>query len=115
MLKILGASVVAGSLLSVLELSTGPPASALDRQLQLTNITRLPIVELYASQVGSGKWQNDILGEDFLPAGGSVTVNVDDASGYCRFDFKAVFDDGTELIRRNINVCALEQYVISYR
>jgi hypothetical protein len=115
MLKFLAAVSVAGPLLCVFEVSTGPPASALDRQLQLTNTTRLPIIELYAAQNGSGEWRSDMLGEDFLRPGDTVVITVDDQAGYCRFDFKAVFDDGTELIRRDINVCALQQYVISYR
>jgi len=115
MFKILGSIVLSGSILCVLEGATGPPASALIRQLQVTNNTRMAIVEIYISHVGTGSWQEDILGEDFLPPGNSTLVNIDDDRGSCRFDFKAVLDDGTAIIRRDVNVCKLESYTISYR
>lgn len=115
MLKITGSAIIAGPILCVLEAATGPPAAALDRHIQLTNTTRLAIVELYASHVGTGNWGQDILGDDFLPPGNSLIIDINDGSGYCRFDFKAVFDDGTALLRRDINVCEVEKYAFSYR
>jgi hypothetical protein len=115
MRKISGIAMMAGPVLWVLQVATGPPASALDRQIQLTNTTHLAIVELYASYVGTGVWRQDILGDDFLLPGNSIVVNIDDGSASCRFDLKAVFDDGTEVIRRNVNICGVEHYMISYR
>jgi hypothetical protein len=81
----------------------------------LTNTTRRTVVELFAAEIGSGDWQIDVLGEDFLQPGATAVVDIDDRSGYCRFDLKAVFDDGSELIRRDVNVCALDGYILSYR
>jgi hypothetical protein len=115
MIKIWGFAMMAGSILCVLETTTTPPASALDRQIQLTNNTRMAIVEFYASQVGDERWQEEILGQDFLQPGNSLVVNIDDRASHCQYDFKAVFDDGTTLIRRDVNVCKLDQYTISYR
>jgi len=115
MIKIWGFAMMAGSILCVVETTTVPPASALDRQIHLTNNTRMAIVEFYASQVGSERWQEDILGQDFLQPGNSLVVNIDDRTSHCQYDFKAVFDDGTMLIRRDVNVCKLDQYTISYR
>jgi hypothetical protein len=114
MLKGWSSAIVAGPILCLLE-TTGPPVSALDRHIELTNTTRRTIVELFAAEVGSGDWQIDVLGDDFLPSGGTAVVDIKDRSGYCRFDLKAVFDDGSELIRRDINICALEGYTLSYR
>jgi hypothetical protein len=115
MLKISTIAMIVGPVLCVLQVTTGLPASALDRHIQLTNATHLAIVELYASYVGTGVWQQDILGDDFLAPGNSIVVDIDDGSDSCRFDLKAVFDDGTEVIRRNINICGVEYYMISYR
>jgi hypothetical protein len=114
MLKV-WSSAIAGPLLCLFEMTTGPPAAALDRHIQLTNTTRRTVVELFAAEIGSGDWRIDLLGEDFLPPGAIAVVDVEDKSGNCRFDLKAVFDDGSELIRRNVNICALEGYVLSYR
>jgi hypothetical protein len=115
MFKISSTTMMAGSIVGAFFTATGPPASALDRPIELTNNTRMAIVEIYVSLVGTQRWEVDLLGDDFLPPASSILVNVDDGAGYCRFDFKAVFDDGTSLVRRDINVCQVEKYTISYR
>jgi hypothetical protein len=92
--------------------TTGPPASALDRWV--TNNTRMTIAEICISRVGAQLWNIDLLGTDFLAPASSVWINIDDAEG-CRFDFKTVFDDGTTQIRRNVNVCGVEKYAITFR
>src|ERR1700758_4844078 len=59
-------------------------------------------------------WNIDLLGTDFLAPASSVWTSIDDAAG-CRFDFKIIFDDGITQIRRNVNVCGVEKYAISFR
>src|SRR6266446_3227564 len=59
-------------------------------------------------------WAIDLLGADFLAPTSSVLTSIDDAAG-CRFDLKIVFDDGTTQTRRNVNVCGVEKYGISFR
>jgi len=115
MFKIWTSALMAGSMLCALQSATGPPASALDRHFELTNNTRMAIVEVYVAQVGTGRWQKDLLGDAILLPANSLLVDVDDETGYCRFDFKTIFDDGTSLIRRDINICTVERFAISYR
>ena len=106
---------MAGTIVCALQTPTGPPASALDRWVELTNNTRMPIVEVYISHVRSDRWNIDLLGEDYLAPASSVSVKIDDGAG-CRFDVKTVFDDGTTQIRRDVDMCAVERYAaISYR
>ncbi len=81
--------------------------SALDRRVRIVNNTGYTIVRFYGSNKGSDSWEEDILGEDVLPSGSSVRINFDDGSGYCKFDFKAVFDDGDVLVKKNINICKI--------
>ena len=114
MFRILGFPIIAGTIACVLQTATGPPALALDRWIELTNNTRMPIVEVYISPVHSELWNIDLLGDGYLAPASSVLVNIDDGTG-CRFDFKTVFDDGTTQIRRDVDVCAVEKYAISYR
>ena len=104
---------MAGSILCTVQTAIGHPAAALDRRIELTNNTRMAIVEIYVSQVSAGRWEVDLLGPDNLAPASSILVNIDDAAG-CRFDFKTVFDDGATQIRRNVNIC-VEKYAISYR
>lgn len=85
-------------------------AMAVERQVQINNETSFTIVEFYASNTGTTDWQEDILGSDVLPAGGTVMIDIDDGSGYCKFDFLAVFDDGEELVSADNNVCELDVF-----
>jgi hypothetical protein len=114
MIKISNYPIMAGSILCALQTATGPPASALDRWVELTNNTWMAIVEIYISHVGAELWDVDLLSDDILTPGSSVLVNIDDRTG-CRFDVKTVFDNGTSQIRRDVNVCEMKRYAISHR
>jgi hypothetical protein len=115
MYKIWGSAFIAGSILCVLETATGPPVRAFDRQLELTNNTRMSIFEVQIARVGTERWERDLLGDDILLPAQSLTVDIGDAEGHCNFDFKTVFDNGITLIRRNIDVCTVERFGVSYR
>jgi hypothetical protein len=88
-------------------------ALALDRHVLVTNDTSYTIREFYASNVGASSWQEDILGNDVLVPGDSINVNIDDASGYCKYDLRAVFNDGTEATKRAVNVCEVAQFTFT--
>jgi hypothetical protein len=114
MIKISGYPIIAGAILCALQTATGPPAFARDRWVELTNSTRMTIVEIFISHAGAEFWNVDLLGVDFLAPASSVLVNIDDRAG-CRFDVKTVFNDGTTQVRRDVDICAIERYAISYR
>jgi hypothetical protein len=109
------ATSVAASLVCLLTSAADPPAYGLERHVVVANDTRQAIVEIYLSNIGTGNWQQDVLGSDFLSPGDSTLVTVDDRNGQCWFDVKTVLDDGTNLIRRGVDVCRAEGYTISYR
>lgn len=100
----LSAAVVAVSALS---------AAAEDRRVEIVNNTGYTMVEFYGSNKGTNSWEEDILGQDVLPSGYSVMINFDDRSGYCKFDFRAVFDDGDEVIENNVNVCEIGRFTFN--
>ena len=103
-------SVAALSLAAALFASTIGSAGAMERKVQINNQTSYTIVEFYASNTGTNDWQEDILGSDVLPSGSSVSINIDDGSGYCKYDFLAVFDDGDQLVSADNNVCELDSF-----
>lgn len=84
--------------------------AALDRRVRINNYTSYDIIEFYASHRDAKSWQEDILGRDILPAGRSVVINIDDGTGYCVFDFRAVFEDGDVLEKFGNNVCELSEF-----
>ncbi len=85
-------------------------AAALDRRVRINNKSSYDIIEFYASNTGSRSWEEDILGRDILPSGSSVVINIDDGSGYCKYDFLAVFEDGDEVVSNDNNVCELSDF-----
>ncbi|WP_372840647.1 hypothetical protein [Phaeovulum sp.] len=97
----LGAALVATSAI---------PASALDRRVRIVNNTGYTMVEFYGSHTDAKTWQEDILGRDVLSPYSSVNVNFDDGTGYCIFDFKAIFNNGREAVDYNINVCEIGSF-----
>ncbi len=103
-------SAAALSLAATFLALTNSAAMALDRKVQINNQTSYTIVEFYASNTGTSNWEEDILGSDVLPAGSSVMINIDDGSGFCKYDFLAVFDDGDQLVSADNNVCELASF-----
>lgn len=91
-------------------LAAAAPAFAEPRPVRIVNDTRHAIVRFYASTVGAGSWEADLLGAYRLSPGQSVTIDLDDGSGECLYDFKAVFDDGDEVVKAGIDVCGIEAY-----
>ena len=85
-------------------------AQAEDRHVAVVNGTSHTMVSFFASNTGTNSWEEDILGVDTLAAGDTANIDVDDATGACHFDFKAVFDDGTSSVAHDINVCTTVSY-----
>lgn len=77
----------------------------------LVNGTSATIVEFYATDPGSGEWQDDILGVEVLAPEEAVEITIDDFRDDCKYDFLAVFSDGTELVHEDVAVCDDEEYV----
>lgn len=115
MLRYWGSAAIAGAIFCVFETARFPPVAAFDGQIELTNNTRMTIVEIQIARVGTDRWERDLLGDEMLLPAQSMVVDIGDAAGSCRFDFKTVFDDGATSIRRNIDVCAVERFAVSYR
>lgn len=99
----------AGLALAILALGVAD-AAALDRRVRINNRSSYDIIEFYASNTGTRSWEEDILGRNILPSGSSVVINIDDGSGYCKYDFLAVFEDGDEVVSNDNNVCELTDF-----
>ncbi len=113
MTNLTNGAIAAVTLLLLFHGATGPPARASERHVLLTNNTREAIVEIHVSDVGTGNWQSDLLGSEFLMPGASVLVGIDDRNGRCRVDVRTVLDDGTDVISRGVDVCRNEHAAVS--
>lgn len=81
-----------------------------NRRVQMVNDTDTDIVRLYGSNIQQNSWQEDVLGDSILAAGRSVTVNWDDGTCYCNYDFKAVYRDNTTSVKNGVNVCTTSSF-----
>ncbi|HEX3481257.1 MAG TPA: hypothetical protein VHT91_39865 [Kofleriaceae bacterium] len=82
--------------------------------MEIINHASLPIYHLYISNVDADMWGPDQLGWDQTIAPGRYRVfNVDDGTGHCRYDFKAVLSDGRYAITHNVNVCTQASWTVT--
>ena len=85
-------------------------AEAIDRRVRIVNDSSHAITAFHAVNVDAGDWRDSLLGGDSLAVGASLVLSFEDGSGYCRYRFRAVFDDGVELVRPSVNVCEVGTY-----
>jgi hypothetical protein len=102
--------IAALTALALLASSLAAPVLAQDRSVRIHNNTGVTLYRFYSTDSGSKKWGNDVMGSSTLESGRSMKLNFDNRYGYCEFDFLAVFEDGTELTRANVNVCEIADY-----
>ncbi len=82
-----------------------PPANPNRFKITIQNATGQTIKNLYASASNAGWNDLDRLGSSTMPSGNQIELNLDDGSGQCSWDFKAVFMDGADIRRYRIDVC----------
>lgn len=73
----------------------------------IRNNTGRPIWRFYGSPVTINIWEEDILGTNILPARQSVNIDFTDGRDVCHYDMKAEFQDGSSIVKDNINVCSV--------
>ena len=98
------------SAIAVTALAGTHTALAADRHVKVINKTKTPIFGFYASRTSTNDWEEDILGEDVIMPGQSMTFNIDDGSGACKYDFKGEFEDGEEVVKANVDVCKVGEF-----
>jgi hypothetical protein len=74
----------------------------------LNNQTDHVLTALYISKVSTDEWEEDIFGSDVLGAGDSMEITIDDNLSDCKYDLKAVFEDGDEAILGAEDFCELD-------
>jgi hypothetical protein len=83
-----------------------------NRVVVVENISNQSLNYLYASPISSKTWEEDLLGTRTLSRGQHIDANIDNGTNECQYDLRAVMADGREVIRRNINVCAVSKWTI---
>jgi hypothetical protein len=87
-------------------------ADQYDRDVDIVNNTGLTLQRFWASNIDAGSWEEDMLGDQTIAPHSRVTATIDDGSGYCLYDLKALMSDGQVEVRYNVNVCEVSQWTI---
>ena len=74
--------------------------------MDITNSTGVTMTHFYASTTGQDTWGPDQLGSSVLGSGEFMTIDFEDGSGSCYYDFRAKFADGDVVTNSDIDVCA---------
>lgn len=84
-----------------------------NRKIDLVNHTHSKIIELYASAPSTKAWEENIIKGQTVDAGETMEVDLDDDTGNCKFDFKAVLEGGAEATLASFDVCVGEKLTIT--
>ncbi len=87
-------------------------ANVYSRQITLYNDSDEEIVGIYASNIGSADWEENLLGSDVLQPHSKLLIHLDDGSSYCMYDLVAVFKNGARKIIHSVNVCTAKALAI---
>ena len=93
--------------------STTYVSGAQNRVMDITNRTGVTMTHFYASSSYNNAWGPDQLGTSVLSSGRYMTINFDDGTNSCLYDFRAIFADGDELIANQVNVCVETGWIYS--
>jgi hypothetical protein len=107
-------SLSAGLLFAAIAFASLIPdtASAQDRRVRIINASNVTVNSFQASNTSRKSWEEDILGNSVLAPGQSVMVNINDGTGACMFDFKAVLANGRKVESYGMNVCQISSWTV---
>jgi hypothetical protein len=83
-----------------------------DRRVTIVNGTSVVVSRLHASNISRKNWGQDILGKGVLRPGKAFLANIDDGTGACLFDFRAVLANGRAVEQRRVNVCQIRSWTV---
>ncbi len=101
---------IAIAALAALTFAAATPALAEDWDFVLINAAGKPIKTIEVAVAGSGSWAPNKVDpetrrEGPIKPGARTTVHFDKATGQCRYDIKATFEDGASQVWTAANIC----------
>ena len=104
-------SVFAGALFA--SAFVAAPACAEDLVFMLDNQSSEAVNEFYVSSVNADTWAEDILGKDVLPPGEAARITISNAGEQCEFDLRIVYEGGSVVEEREIDLCETGSYTVT--
>jgi hypothetical protein len=95
-------------------LAAAPTAAfADDLTFTLTNASSYAVKSFYTSPANVDDWEEDVFGENYLPAGNYVSITIGDGRRQCIYDMKFVMEDDSEVVEGGVDLCELGEYTLS--
>lgn len=88
-------------------------ALAEDLIFTLTNNSSYAVKNFYTSPADVENWEEDVFGEQYLPAGNFVSVTIGDGRETCVYDMKFILEDDSEFVEQAVDLCELGEYTLS--
>ena len=101
------------SMLAAIAVLASGAAHAQDLVFMLDNQSSEAVNEFYVSTVDSDSWEEDILGQDVLPSGEAARITISNAGDQCDFDLRIVYDGGSVVEEREIDLCETGSYTVT--
>ncbi|GAA6155620.1 hypothetical protein [Pyruvatibacter sp. HU-CL02332] len=87
------------------------PAQAEDLDFLLINASSADIIEFQVSDPGDDYWTDNLIPSGYvLPAGNEIEVLIADGQSNCNYDIRAVWDDGSEYVEYDSDLCDLGEW-----
>ena len=95
-------------------LAASPMLQAKTFSLTIQNNTKSILEAFYASPTGEDDWENDLLEDNAVRAGGSYTVRFKDDRDVCRYDLRFEFRGSKyEPLEDTQNLCQIKEYELT--
>ncbi|MDC9822611.1 hypothetical protein PRN20_02595 [Devosia sp. ZB163] len=102
-----------GGVAAALLLALPGVALAEDLEFVLTNSSSYAVKAFFTSPADIDTWEEDVFGENYLPAGNYVSITIGDGREQCVYDMKFILEDDSEFIEKGIDLCELGEYTLS--
>ena len=89
----------------------GPAAE--DRRVRVNNGSSQTITVIKGSATSDRDWGQDRIPTGVLRPGAAVTIDFNDGNGECVYDLQATLQDGTQRVRRGVNVCRVLEWTVT--
>jgi hypothetical protein len=84
------------------------------RWFDVVNTSRsLAIHNVYATHRDERSFGRDLLGDDVVSPGSTVRVEPDFNNGYCIFDVRIRYENGSQVTRWGVNLCEATALVVN--
>lgn len=89
-------------------------ALAGQQDFAILNKTGYAIKHIYVSETNNNSWDEDVLGRDVLEDGESFDLAFAKSEKTCKWDMKAVYDDGESVTWQGLDLCKISKLTLKW-